>query len=101
MQLTVLPGGTFTIQLSAPQEARVIAEVAALRAKEEAEQAAKSKVYTLEELQDRMKMGRTSLLKYLNTPEGSGGIRHRKAGAKYLVSEQAIRDWFGDIADAD
>ncbi|MGY2133626.1 hypothetical protein ACW9KT_15460 [Hymenobacter sp. HD11105] len=100
MHVTFLPDGTVALKLSDPQEAKVIAAAAAQRAKEDAEQAALSQVYTLEELEGRMKMGRTSLLKYLNLAECNGGIRHRKAGSKYLVTEQAIRDWFGDKSNA-
>ncbi len=96
MQLTVLPGGTFALQLSAPQEARMIEAAAQARAKEQAEQAALATVYTLPQLTARMGMGRTTLLKYLSQPECHGGIRHRRAGSAYLVSEQAVRDWFGD-----
>lgn len=96
MQLTVQPGGTFALQLSAPQEARMIEAAAQIRAKEDAQQAALAKVYSLKQLEGRMNMSRSTLLKYLGLAEVHGGIRHRRAGSTYLVSEQAVRDWFGD-----
>lgn len=36
------------------------------------------------------------LLEIMNKPESDGGLRHRKIGDKYIVTEQAIRQWFGD-----
>lgn len=34
--------------------------------------------------------------KYLGLPEHRGGIRHRRLGKKYHVTERAIREWEGD-----
>jgi hypothetical protein len=34
--------------------------------------------------------------KYLELPEHRGGIRHRRLGKKYHVTERAIREWEGD-----
>ena len=34
--------------------------------------------------------------KYLGLPEHRGGIRHRRLGKKYYVTELALREWAGD-----
>ena len=74
----------------------MLRQAATSYAKEKAEQDVLSKVYTMATLPERMGMSRTTLFKYLRLPECHGGIRHRRAGSTYLVSEQAVRDWFGD-----
>ena len=33
---------------------------------------------------------------YLGLPEHLGGIRHRRLGKKYHITERAIREWEGD-----
>ena len=96
MTLQVPLGTVINVTLNTSREALYVTELAATRAKAAEEQAALAKVYTLKELCRRMNMGRTTLLKYLNLPERHGEIRHRRAGVTYLVSEQAVREWFGD-----
>lgn len=95
MNVTLL-NGEATLSLTAHQETRMIEAAAVAYATAAAEQEALSKVYTLPQLAYRMKMSRTSLLRYLNLAQCNGGIRHRRAGTKYLVSELAVREWFGD-----
>ncbi|TGE07742.1 hypothetical protein [Hymenobacter fodinae] len=97
MQLALPPGTTLNVMLSAPQEAQYVIEVGKAQAKEAELQAALKEVYDLKALTKRMKMSRPTLIKYLNLPECHGGIRHRRAGDKYLVTEQAVREWYGDI----
>jgi hypothetical protein len=100
MQLSVPPGTTLQVKLSEPQEARYVTELATAEAREKAEQAALAKVYTLKELPDRLNLCRTTILEYLNLPESDGGLRNRKAGAKWLVTELACREWLGDYKKA-
>ena len=88
--------GQATLSLSAPQEARMIEAAAVAYAKEKAEQEALATIYTLKELPARLKVSRTTLLKYLAEPVSRGGIRHRRAGSVYLVTERACREWSGD-----
>jgi hypothetical protein len=38
----------------------------------------------------------TTAYTYLGLPEHRGGIRHRRLGKKYHVTERAIREWEGD-----
>lgn len=38
--------------------------------------------------------------KYLGLPEHRGGIRHRRLGKKYHVTERALREWEGDLKAA-
>ena len=44
----------------------------------------------------RLGLSRTTAYKYLALPEHRGGLRHRRAGKKYHVTERAIREWEGD-----
>lgn len=84
------------IELSCTTEVDILKAIVTAQIKEDAEHRALARVYNLSELATRMNMGRSTLLKYLNLAECHGGIRHRRAGSIYLVSEQAVRDWFGD-----
>ena len=97
MNLQIPPGTVLNVTLSSHAEVLFVIELAKENAKTDKEQAALEKVYTLNELVPRMKMSRTTLKKYLNTPERHGGLRHQRAGVKFIVTEQAVREWFGDI----
>jgi hypothetical protein len=44
----------------------------------------------------RLKCSLTTAYTYLGLPEHRGGIRHRRFGKKYHVTERAIREWEGD-----
>jgi hypothetical protein len=44
----------------------------------------------------RLKCSPNTAYKYLSLPEHRGGIRHRRLGKKYHVTERAIREWEGD-----
>lgn len=88
--------GQATLSLSAPQEARMIEAAAVAYAKEKAEQDALATIYTLKELPARLKISRTTVLKYLALPVEQGGLRNRRAGTVYLVTERACREWSGE-----
>jgi hypothetical protein len=47
----------------------------------------------------RLKCSATTAYKYLELPVKRGGLRHARLGKKYLVTEQAVRDWLGDLPD--
>ncbi len=96
MNLQVPPGTVLQVTLSSHAEALYVTELAKANAAADKEQAALEKVYTIKELEARTKLSHTTLRKYLNTPECHGGIRHQRAGDKYLVTEQAVREWFRD-----
>jgi hypothetical protein len=44
----------------------------------------------------RLKCSPRTVYRYLDLPVKRGGLRHARMGSKYLVTEQAIREWFGD-----
>jgi excisionase family DNA binding protein len=48
----------------------------------------------------RLKCSARTLYRYLDTPVKRGGLRHSRMGSKYLVTEQAIREWLGDMPKA-
>jgi hypothetical protein len=45
----------------------------------------------------RLGIAPTTAYYYLGLPEHQGGIRHRRFGKKYHVTERAIRKWEGDL----
>lgn len=48
----------------------------------------------------RLGLSPTTVYKYLALPEHRGGIRHRRLGKKYYVTELALREWAGDLKAA-
>jgi hypothetical protein len=77
------------------------------RAQAEAEVATRTYVQSPKQSQDkkyddrlhiRLGCGKTKayelLVAYTNGQDG--GLRHVRVGAKYIVTEQAVREWFGD-----
>jgi hypothetical protein len=47
-------------------------------------------------LTTRLKCGHSMAYNYLTLPVAEGGLRHRRMGKKYVVTEEAVRDFFGD-----
>jgi len=48
-------------------------------------------------LTTRLGCGKTKAYELLQVPASEGGLRHLRVGNKYIVSEQAVRDLFGDL----
>ena len=96
MDVQIPTGTVFNVTLSTPQEARYIIELAAARAREAEGQAALEKVYTMKELPTRLNISRNTIYQYLQLPVKKGGLRSRRAGNKWLVTEKACREWLGD-----
>ncbi|MGI4737349.1 MAG: hypothetical protein ACRYG7_19460 [Janthinobacterium lividum] len=46
----------------------------------------------------RLSCSPTTAYLYLGLPEHRGGIRHRRFGKKYHITERAVREWEGDSA---
>lgn len=114
MQLTVLPGGTFTLTLSAPQELRVVEAAAAAKAKAESEAAELARTFHLgaeptkgRGYDDRLTMrtgySRSTLLPLLKAGIGRkpeyGVLVGLFAANKWIVSEAAVRAWLGGTPD--
>lgn len=51
-------------------------------------------------LTSRLGCGKTKAYELLQLPVAAGGLRHLRVGNKYIVSEQAVRDLFGDAPAA-
>ena len=115
MQLTVLPGGTFALQLSAPQEARIIEVAAAAKAKADADANILARTYHLgpeptrgrgydDRLVNRTGYSRSTLLSLLHHGVGRksefGVLVGICAANKWIVSEAAVRAWLGQSEDA-
>lgn len=47
-------------------------------------------------LTTRLGVGHNMAYSYLMLPVGEGGLRHTRLGKKYIVTEEAVRDFFGD-----
>jgi hypothetical protein len=47
-------------------------------------------------LTTRLKCGHNMAYSYLMLAVGEGGLRHIRMGKKYVVTEEAVRDFFGD-----
>jgi hypothetical protein len=48
-------------------------------------------------LTKRLGVSPTTAYAYLALPEHRGGIRHRRFGKKYHVTERALQEWEGDL----
>lgn len=88
--------GQATLSLTEPQEMRMIEAAAIAYATAKAEADKLATVYTMNELPARLNISRSTILKYLQLPVKNGGLRARQAGAKWLVTEKACREWLGD-----
>jgi hypothetical protein len=82
-----------------PEELRIIEAAAVAYATAKAKQDALSTVYTVPELGRRLKCGKTKAYELLVAYEEGreGGIRHKRIGNKYIVTELSVREWLGDI----
>lgn len=47
-------------------------------------------------LTTRLKCGHNMAYSYLTLAVAEGGLRHIRMGKKYIVTEEAVRDFFGD-----
>jgi excisionase family DNA binding protein len=84
------------------EQARIIEAALKQYVVAKAEQDALSTVYTVPELGRRLKCGKTKAYELLLAYEEGkeGGIRHKRIGNKYIISEKAVREWLGDLPTA-
>ncbi|SFP79593.1 hypothetical protein [Hymenobacter arizonensis] len=105
--LTLVSGQVLAVTLSNPSEARVLADVAAAIGAARATAEVGIRTYHLgtrptpgrgydDRLTMRMGCGRTKIRGLLALSPRRGGLRHQRVGRKYIVSEAAVREWFGD-----
>jgi hypothetical protein len=48
----------------------------------------------------RLELCPATVYKYLKLPILRGGIRHRRVGKKYQITERAVQEWYGDLPAA-
>ncbi|MBD2769682.1 hypothetical protein IC235_17465 [Hymenobacter sp. BT664] len=107
LTLTVTSGQIISVTLSNPAETRVLAEVAAAVGAARAIAEVGTRTYHLgtkptpgrgydDRLTMRMGCGQTKIRELLVVKPRRGGLRHQRVGRKYIVSEAAVREWFGD-----
>ncbi len=111
-QLTATPGGAasseWEILLRAQNEREAALEKAREQGKQEAEIAIRNYVQSPKQsphknyddrLHVRLNCGKTKAYELLKLYEEGkeGGLRHKRIGAKYIVSEQAVREWEGNV----
>ncbi|MDO7846453.1 hypothetical protein Q5H92_08800 [Hymenobacter sp. M29] len=108
LTLQIAPGQNLAVMLSDPAQAEVMAQAAGQFASEKAKQQELSRAYHMganitqgcdydDRLTVRLKMSADTLYRYLSLPVKDGGLRHRRNGNKYVVSEIACREFMGDM----
>jgi hypothetical protein len=106
MQLEFL-NGVAELRLTQPREAEVLQTAALRYADRLADAALATRTYHMgtkptpglgydDRLTTRIKCCATSCYAYLELPVHRGGLRHQRIGKKYLITEQAVREWLGD-----
>lgn len=107
VNLTIATGQIIAVTLSGLAEAKMLGMIVAERSAALAEQEALMRTYHLgskptqglsydDRLTTRIKCSATTAYGYLNLPQKRGGLRHARIGKKYLITEQAVREWLGD-----
>jgi hypothetical protein len=107
LTLTIAPGQTIAVTLSESTEAKVLGMIATEHSTALAEQEVLTRTYHVsakptqglnydDRLTTRIKCGANMAYAYLSLSEKEGGLRHFRIGKKYLVTEQAVREWLGD-----
>ena len=114
-QSTVAPALTLTmasdqvvaVHMSEPEHLRVLTEMAVAEKRLEVLATLLTRTYHLgtqptpglgydDRLTTRLKCCHTMAYNYLSLSVAEGGLRHRRLGKKYIVTEEAVRDFFGD-----
>lgn len=109
LTLHLATGQVVNVTLSDPAQLRLLAGMADAKAQAQARAEVGLRTYHMgtlatpgrgydDRLTARLGMGATSCYKYLELPVHRGGLRHQRIGKKYLVTEQACREWLGDAA---
>jgi hypothetical protein len=107
LTLTLTTGQILSVKLSTVSEATIVGLVAAKQAELLVDAEVKARTYHLgrkptpgrgydDRLTMRMGVSDDTLRSYLQLSHKRGGLRHKRAGKRYLVTEQAVREWLGD-----
>ena len=107
LTLKLNTGQIVAVTLSEPAEIKLLALIAAQHLSAMAIKDVSARTYHLgakpsegrgydDRLTIRTGLGSTKLRELLVLGPVKGGLRHRRAGDKYIVSEAAVREWFGD-----
>ncbi|MCI1187881.1 hypothetical protein MON38_10655 [Hymenobacter sp. DH14] len=107
LTLTLTSGQILAVTLNGAAETRVLIEIAAAIAAAKAAEEVKCRTYHMgdkptagrnydDRLTIRTGVGKTKLRELLEAGPVRGGLRRVRAGDKWLVSELAVREFFGD-----
>jgi hypothetical protein len=111
LTLQLATGQILAVTLSDPAQVEVLAQAAGQYAKAKAQEEILSRTYHLaaeptpdcgydDRLTIRLKSSADTLYRYLALPVKEGGLRSRRNGNKYVVTEQACREFMGDCPPA-
>jgi hypothetical protein len=107
LTLNLSTGQVLQVSLSEPAHLRLLTAVAVEKAQAQAAAEVATRTYHMgtkptpglgydDRLTTRIKCCATSCYTYLDLPVQRGGLRHQRIGKKYLITEQAVREWLGD-----
>lgn len=107
ISLTLDTGNITNVSVSEPDHLRVLTAMAVEQKRLEVLASLLARTYHLgtqptpgraydDRLTTRLGVGHNMAYAYLELPVGEGGLRHSRLGKKYIVTEEAVRDFFGD-----
>jgi hypothetical protein len=109
LQLTLDTGQILEValRLHTITERQLLVDIAAAQAEGERRAEIENRTYHMgtkpttglnydDRLTVRIRCSPTTAYLYLNFPVRGGGLRHRRIGKKYHVTERAIREWEGE-----
>ena len=107
LSLTLDTGHITNVTVSEPAHLQVLTELAVAQRRLEVLGNLLSRTYHLgtqptpglgydDRLTTRLKCGHNMAYGYLMLSVKEGGLRHTRMGKKYVVTEEAVRDFFGD-----
>ena len=111
LTLNIAAGPALNVTLSDPAQVEVLALAAGQYVAALAREVTLCRVYHMgakptpgldydDRLKARLKCSADTAYSYLSTPVADGGLRSRRVGNKYLITEQAVREFLGDLPTA-
>ncbi len=107
LTLTLASDQVVAVHLSEPEHLSVLAATAVAQKRLEVFADLLARTYHLgtqptpgrgydDRLTSRLGISHSMAYNYLALPVAQGGLRHSRLGKKYIVTEEAVRDFFGD-----
>lgn len=108
LTLNLASDQVLVVTLSEPHHLRLLTAVAVEKALNKQEADRLERTYHMgakptpdldydDRLTVRLKKSENTVYAYLGLPEKDGGLRHKRIGKSYLVTERAILEFLGDI----